>query len=247
MSGEYFKLGQLDCLQEIRIPNSLGEIDVRMTYPEYRDSLFLGFGLQTPDMPFDVHESLFHEKGALREVCRQILTRAGVWQVECSDYRSHQAPNGHFTRSALNWHVDFPEQILFRILTADARCQDTTGETNVTTRTIFLDCCRTLSRLSEVRRDEIGSILAYESTYLPETLSFMRTDLKIADNTDHTGQPMNDALLRPESVIRHFFNSLDADRPNDISPYSTLAWYDPVMMHGTSSPRGQLVARALRS
>lgn len=241
MAGENFRLGDIDCLQQMRVPNALGDTQVRMVYPEYRDSRFAGFGLQADEMPLDVHEALFHKNGALAYVRHKILARVGYWQVECPEMRENgvQDFDQRFpSRTPVGWHTDrvIRSRDIFgkrlnrqRVLFVNnQQVNRPYGETNFTTKRVFLQMQHALAE-SEETRLKIQAILNANTEYDPEFESsgliqycYPRRD------------SAQDAQKFP-NIVRQFYMVDDPDKPADVNAYSTVAWCEDGMMHAASN------------
>lgn len=252
MAGEYFQLGEIDCLHNIDVPQDIGDVRVRMTYPEYRDSRLTGYGLQTPLMSYDMFENLFTPFCSTNnyiDIRKKILNRVGVWQIECPELRQRNNVAGDcFSRTPVGWHFDTdrgtnPHRVLF----CDNRCSDMIGETIVTTRRVFLDIARSYY-------ESIGTIQQPTIRQIREVLDahqeYDRSNHKLAarvlnPHLSHSTHVFGHVESRPDSVIRHFYKHDDISRPPHIEPYSVLAWVDDAMMHAAPRASGHIASRTL--
>lgn len=242
MAGENFRLGDIDCLQQMRVPNALGDTPVRMVYPDYQDSHFAGLGLQADYMPLDVHEALFHRNGVLAYVRHKILERVGYWQVECPAMRENgvEDPHQYFReRLPVSWHtdrVDFEDKQSFNkqyyrqraLLVNNQHLHQPYGETNFTTKRVFLHMESTQAESTEVRL-EIQKILNENTEYDPEFESSSLIEYCYPNRDSSVDAQNND------TIVRQFYMADDPSRPADIQPYSTIAWCEHGMMHAASN------------
>lgn len=244
MAGEYFQLGQIDCLQGIDVPYGIGDVQVRMTYPGYRDSRFSGFGLQAPHMNLEHFSQLFSIHGQCAEIRRRVLDRVGAWQMEYPEMRSVSIQEGDlFERRPVTWHFDIEGvKPAHRILFCDATTPDVTGETILTTRHAYFalmkEYCAGQGAKKSIEWPQEGS----------QEYEVIGTELVYRVSGNPTSQSLlsrKQAIQHPDSVIRHFYREGDSERPSDIEPYSVLAWADHITMHAAPVAQGFIRARTL--
>ncbi len=247
MAGEYFRLGDLDCLQGQNVPQQLGDIESRMTYPGYQDSRYNGFGLQTPDMSLEVHESLFQNNSALSNIRKKILNRVGVWQIECPEFRRENVNSATpFIRIPVCWHSDYGT--IHRMIGCDVSCKKAYGETVVTTQQVFLlDIYgNNSSNIARIHAYIESIRVGMNQVYSPLTTNMIvQAASELASNISFE-TIQRDVTSRPDSVVRHFYHTNDPNRPSNIEPYSTLAWDDRTMVHAAPNASGTILSRSFQ-
>lgn len=101
------RLGDLPCLQDQQIPQTIGDLSVTRLYPQYRDQHYKdGFGLETPRISDELFISLFVKNGVNTEILRRVLAHYGAWRTNNSIIDD---THGFKRGSSIGWHLDGPD------------------------------------------------------------------------------------------------------------------------------------------